>query len=97
MAISAPIAAALIGAGATGYSVNRQRAAAEDAGNRANEVAAAQLAESQKIDLPESQSTANQVQQGEQQAASAGGTITNDPAKGFGDSSMGSLKQLLGA
>ena len=97
MAVTSAIGAAVIAAGATGYGVHEQRKEAEDAGNRANETAAAQLAESRKQSLPETQSTATQVQQGQQEAATAGGTITNDPNKGFGDASMGSLKQLLGS
>ena len=40
MAVSVPIAAAVIAAGTTVYTVNRQKAAAEDAGNQANAIAA---------------------------------------------------------
>lgn len=97
MAVSSAIGGAVIAAAATGYSVNRQRATEEDEGNRANEIAQAQLAASQQIAQPDTQATQTQVQQGEQEAASAGGTVTNDPARGFGDASMGNLKQLLGA
>lgn len=99
MAVSTPIAAAVIAAGTTAYTVNRQRAAAEDAGNQANAIAADQLKEAQAISLPNTTATAANVQASEQQAASAGGTITNPGMGGLpvGDGSNAPRKQLIGS
>lgn len=100
MAISTPIAAAVIAAGTTAYTVNRQRAAEEAQGNAANEIAADQLKEAQAISLPNTTATAANLQASEQQAASAGGTITSNPGQGgmpVGDGANQPRKQLIGS
>ncbi len=100
MAVGAPIAAAVVAAGATAYTVHAQRSAAEAAGNQANAIAQAQLAESQAISLPNTTATAANVQAGQQAAATAGGTITNPGAGNMptvGDNASGQRKQLIGS
>lgn len=95
MAISVPIAAAVVGAGATLYSAHEAKKTAEEQMSNADQLAA--QAQNNKISLPNTGATSASVQSAQQQAASAGGTITNPGGLQIGDASNASKKTLLGS
>ncbi len=102
MPAAVPIAAAVIAAGATVYSVQQQRQMAEKAGNdQANLERQREEALKNAPKLPDTASLASSVQQGQQRAQSAGGTIFSDPNKNQQGGQIGSAvttgqKTLLG-
>ena len=96
MAVSVPIAAAVVAAGTTVYAANQQKKTAEREMANANNLAAQSTAEANKIDLPTGQSSAASLQSAEQRAATAGGTLTGPGGTRVGDSLGQPRKTLLG-
>ncbi len=96
MAVSVPVAAALIAVGGTVYAAQQQKKIAREQEDNANNLAAQSKAEADKIDGPTTQSSASQVQAAEMRAASAGGTMTGSGGDRVGDIAGGQRKQLLG-
>lgn len=97
MAVSVPIAAAVVAAGTTIYAANNAKKTAEREEANANNLAAQSKAEADKIDLPTGQSTAATLQASEQRAATAGGTLTGPGGNRVGDSVGQPRKTLLGS
>jgi len=97
MAIGVPIAAAVIGAGATVYSVNAQQQTERRAERNADQLAAKAQAEANHVDDPNMVSAASQMQANERRAASAGGTITGQSNAQIGDAANSPKKSLLGS
>lgn len=98
MGVSAVVGAAVIGAGATAYSVHEQKIAADNAARNANDLAAKAETDRNQISGPGAVASAAQIQMSEQRAASAGGTIVGSPETrgGVGDSTNQPKKSLLG-
>lgn len=97
MAVSVPIAAAVVAAGTTIYAANQAKKTAEREAANANNLAAQSAAEANKINLPTGQSTAASLQASEQRAATAGGTMTGPGGMRVGDSMGQPKKSLLGS
>lgn len=95
-AVAVPIAAAVIGAGATVYSVEAQKATADKAREEQ-----ARLAKEQRDAIPKLPNTAElgaSVKRGQALAQSAGGTITSDQRQNqTGSVQNTGQKTLLGA
>lgn len=98
MAVSGPaIAAVTIAAASTAYQIHSQQEQAQKAQDAADAAARDAKKTSNQIALPNTQAFAANVQQSEQRAASAGGTLSNKGEIAIGDAAGAPKKTLLGS
>lgn len=97
MGATAAVSALVITAATSAYTIHEQKQQAEKAQDAADAAARDAKKTANQIALPNTQAFAANVQQSEQRAASAGGTLSNKGQIAIGDAAGAPKKTLLGS